>query len=128
MNEEKYEIEGDKSVLSLIPYSPKRSRLNPKKLFDGFVFYLIGDYTSKTLPSVSELYELIELGGGKYVKNVNELIKIESDKKYCIFSINGYDVIRSLPSDIKVLSIRWLLDSISNYEILDEGMYSNSYK
>lgn len=89
---------------------------------------MIGDYTSRSLPSVSELYELIELGGGKYVKNVNELIKIENEKKYCIFSINGYDIIRSLPSNVKVLSIRWLLDSISNYEILDELMYSNSYK
>ncbi|KYQ92699.1 hypothetical protein DLAC_06700 [Tieghemostelium lacteum] len=124
--EDTYEITGDTNS----PTDRSRQLLHEKRLFYGYTFYL-AEETFVSSPSLSEITSLIRQSGGIVLNgnppNPENLQELLSPKcvVLCHPKYTSHQQSKKIYLDTKhyPLSFKWILDSISNYEILEQELY-----
>jgi len=125
-----YEIRGDLNGM-LGPTKGRESYKVEKQnsttqLFNGITIYIHGEFQAPD-PTKSDLMGLIVLGGGKVLKTITTNINSNNDKieKFillCSAKTITQEEIQGLQtnygSSSYILSHVWLLDCVSNYEVL----------
>lgn len=127
VDERPYEIRGDTS-LGYDHGGMRRSRLTPSFLLEKYSICLRCTASDcAPLQTVEQVEELIELCGGRLVRNFSEIKSIDQQRQMIlVFGINGIVggenkrqqiLNRCQQFNVRCVNIHWLLISIAKFEI-----------
>ena len=127
VDERPYEVRGDTSLGS-DHGGMRRSRLTPSFILENYSICLrCSANDCAPLQTIEQVHELIELCGGKLVKNFSEIKTIDGQRQMIlVLGINGFsggekkrkallDTCQQF--NVRCVNIHWLLISIAKFEI-----------